>query len=360
MSVVVFLGPSLPVEAARRVLPDATFLPPARQGDVWRALARTPRVIVLIDGVFDGVPSVWHREILAALDAGVKVLGASSMGALRAAELHGMGMQGVGEIFAGYRDGTLLDDADVALLHADAEHGFRPLTVPLVNVRHVARVARQRKVLTPAQARALVESASALHYQSRSWPAVLRPLDFARSSRWTRFVKRGLPDLKAEDALACLRAARRGLRGPLRRPTSPPPSSYLRRRRLVDGASGPGRPNGRILAALKRHPEVAAMTRAGLTRAVLAAYARALGLAAHPAQVKAAERTWLARVGVPPADRVAFFAANGMDGDEARRLCEDEVLAEAVLLNAPRLFPDGPAADEGLAGEARWRGVWAR
>ncbi len=30
-------------------------VPPARQGDVWKAL---------IDGVFEAQPSVWHREIL--------------------------------------------------------------------------------------------------------------------------------------------------------------------------------------------------------------------------------------------------------------------------------------------------------
>ena len=55
-----------------------------------------PRAIGIIDGVFLDVASVWHREILWALSQGVHVFGAASMGALRAAELDGFGMRGVG------------------------------------------------------------------------------------------------------------------------------------------------------------------------------------------------------------------------------------------------------------------------
>ena len=57
------------------------------------------RTIVLIDGEFHGRPSVWQREILDAIAEGTEVHGASSMGALRAAELHSFGMVGHGRIF---------------------------------------------------------------------------------------------------------------------------------------------------------------------------------------------------------------------------------------------------------------------
>ena len=137
---VVFLGPSLAAREARRI-GRCTVLPPARQGDVWRALALRPRVIALVDGVFESVPSVWHHEILDALDAGVAVFGGASMGALRAAELARHGMVGVGRIFGWYRDGVLADDSEVALLHAGPELGFRSLTLPLVEVRRAAEVA---------------------------------------------------------------------------------------------------------------------------------------------------------------------------------------------------------------------------
>ncbi len=99
---IVFLGPSLPRAEAKRLAPSATFWPPARQGDVFRALDRRPRAIALIDGVFEGAPSVWHHELRAALAAGVTVFGASSMGALRAAELRDEGMIGVGQVYEQY------------------------------------------------------------------------------------------------------------------------------------------------------------------------------------------------------------------------------------------------------------------
>lgn len=82
---------------------QATYLPPVSQGDIAGLLRRRPRVIGIIDGYFERVPAVWHKEILLALSAGVHVVGGASMGALRAAELHSFGMVGVGEVFAWYR-----------------------------------------------------------------------------------------------------------------------------------------------------------------------------------------------------------------------------------------------------------------
>src|SRR4051794_1463402 len=105
----VFLGPSLSWNEARNVLPNATFLPPAKAGDVYLAVKDGAMVIGIIDGFFEQVPAVWHKEVLYALSKGVHVFGAASMGALRAAELHPFGMIGVGRIFEAYRDGVLED-----------------------------------------------------------------------------------------------------------------------------------------------------------------------------------------------------------------------------------------------------------
>jgi hypothetical protein len=84
-----------------------------------------PRQIVLIDGVFHQSLAVWHKELVYALLEGVVCIGASSMGAIRAAEMHRYGMIGVGRIFEMYRDGEE-DDSLVAMT-------FDPLTMrPLV------------------------------------------------------------------------------------------------------------------------------------------------------------------------------------------------------------------------------------
>ena len=90
----------------RRAILDADYRPPAKQGDICRAVQeRGPDAVALIDGYFEQVPAVWHKEILWAMKLGVQVYGASSMGALRAAELQQFGMIGVGKIFEAYVSG---------------------------------------------------------------------------------------------------------------------------------------------------------------------------------------------------------------------------------------------------------------
>ena len=132
--VVAFLGPTLSEDEARAVL-DAEYMPPAGHGDVLRAALRRPRVIAIVDGVFERTPAVWHKEILFALSEGIHVYGAASMGALRAAELDRFGMRGVGDVYRAYAEGVLEDDDEVAVAHTDAEHGFRALSDSMVDVR---------------------------------------------------------------------------------------------------------------------------------------------------------------------------------------------------------------------------------
>jgi hypothetical protein len=366
---IVFLGPSLPAEEARALAP-CLVLPPARQGDVWRALALRPRAIALVDGVFEAQPSVWHHELLAALDAGVAVFGGGSMGALRAAELAEHGMVGVGRIFEAYRRGEWVDDAEVALLHADAEHDFRPLTVPLVNVRHAARLAREAGVLEPREARALEEAAESLFYQDRTWPRVLAAMDGAwppgTRAKWEAWAAGGVEDLKREDARACLQAAAAFIASGARAPVSPrggrlPPSSYVRRRRLVEGlcVTEEGMVSSEeVLEALREAPEAAELAEAGLRRALLAGWARTLGLVPSAEEVARAEAEWWAHQGVAPEGRAAWLAANGLDVHELRRLCEERALERLTLEHASRLLPDGPSWDEALASEARLQGRW--
>jgi len=101
MKPVIFAGPTIAADAIRNRL-DAEVLPPVAQGDVYRVARRRPPAIGIVDGYFEGVPSVWHKEILWAMEQGIPVFGSASMGALRAAELHDFGMIGVGAIFEAY------------------------------------------------------------------------------------------------------------------------------------------------------------------------------------------------------------------------------------------------------------------
>ena len=111
----VYLGPSLDMETAMCLLPEAHYHPPIQCGDIIRLLRIEPQRIVIIDGLYEHVPAVWHKEIMLALELGVEVWGAASMGALRAAELHPFGMIGIGQVFQDFLDKKLNDDDEVAV-----------------------------------------------------------------------------------------------------------------------------------------------------------------------------------------------------------------------------------------------------
>lgn len=212
--VIVFLGPTLPLSAARHVL-DADFRPPVAQGDVLRAVMERPAAIAIIDGYFANMPSVWHKEILYALSQGIPVLGAASMGALRAAELAAFGMQGIGAIFQAYMDGRLEDDDEVAVTHGPAELGYPLLSEAMVNIRRTLSDAMAAGALTPHDRLHLQRIAKELPYGDRSYDHLLHVavedgLDASEMARFRAWLVGGRADQKREDALELLAHLRQG------------------------------------------------------------------------------------------------------------------------------------------------------
>ncbi len=207
--VCVFAGPSLSAAEIRAAFAaidvDLQVLPPVQQGDVLRLIDRLPDVIGVIDGAFFHAPSVLHRELLLALERGARVLGSSSMGALRAAELDRFGMEGIGEIYRLYRRGTIDGDDEVAVLHAAQDDGFRPLTEALVNVRHNLSRARRRGIVSVDTAAKVLAHAKRLPFMQRTYPAILGAASRAARLALDGFLRREAVDLKREDALLLAR-----------------------------------------------------------------------------------------------------------------------------------------------------------
>ncbi len=206
MKAYVFLGPTLPASDACAAA-DVTCLPPVAQGDVWRICQSKPDVIGIVDGYFDGVPSVWHKEILWALSQGIHVLGSASMGALRSAELADFGMEGVGAIFENYRSGHFEDDDEVAVIHGPAEAGYLPLSEPMVNIRATLEKAVAESVIDEASALALCRWAKSVHYPERSWERLLSEDKLVAASTLEAlraWLPEGHVDQKRQDALAML------------------------------------------------------------------------------------------------------------------------------------------------------------
>lgn len=207
--IIVFLGPSLPREEARQIV-EATFRPPAARGDITQAVDDGADIICLIDGVFFQECAVGHREILRALERGVKVIGASSMGALRSAELDTLGMEGVGIIYTMYRQGIIESDDEVAVIF-DPVSGA-PLSEPMVNIRATLRKALDCGILDKVSYDTLLSAALSLYYPDRTYSRICEEVsnmvDREVIERFLIFIRNERVDLKAEDARLALRYVR--------------------------------------------------------------------------------------------------------------------------------------------------------
>lgn len=161
----VFVGPSAGTLA---VSPNIDRYSPASLGSIFQAVQLGYQRIGLVDGLFGTVPSVWHKEILYAMACGVEVSGASSMGALRAAELHEAGMIGIGKIFRYYRAGMIMDDDEVCLTHGVLEVGFTPVSSPMINIRLTLSRLEKEKLISPKERLLIINHLKQRHFSERN------------------------------------------------------------------------------------------------------------------------------------------------------------------------------------------------
>ncbi|MCA1407963.1 TfuA-like protein [Ensifer sp. IC3342] len=209
--ILVFLGPTLRLAEAQKFL-NAVYLQPAAQGDVLLAAhAFRPRAMVLIDGQFEDRPAVRHKEILWAIARGIVVIGAASMGALRAAELDDFGMIGVGLIYRWYRRRRLAphpapapDDA-VAIHSGPPELGFLPLTDSLIDLQRTFSALMRSGHITPSERSHLTTIARSMNFRERSLSAVLRAGGWPEGRR--EGLRKEMAGQKRKDALLALQKA---------------------------------------------------------------------------------------------------------------------------------------------------------
>ena len=207
---VVYAGPSIAPGEIQQYLPGAQLMPPVSRGNLYRDRSLGFSVFVILDGVFSQQLAIPPREVLDVLADGACVLGASSMGAIRAAECWPAGMRGVGSIYRLYRRGSLESDDEVALTFIE-DGGYRIASVPLVNIRFSVSRHLRRGRLAPDQARRIVEAAHNTHYPDRNWRELLQQADIDDSDG---ALQRSLAacDLKQLDAVRALRRTARLLR----------------------------------------------------------------------------------------------------------------------------------------------------
>ncbi|NTS30571.1 antibiotic resistance protein [Phyllobacterium sp. BT25] len=209
---VLFAGPSLsgtkfvPLKSGEdRVLPEygLTCRGPAKCGDITHAVDQGFDVIALVDGRFEDVAAVWHKEILHALSAGATVYGAASMGALRAAECHPFGMIGIGHVFERYAHGGLEDDAAVAQVHAPAEFGYLAFSEAMVTVDATLDAALAAGSIRPDEHELIRARADAVFFKERSWRRIFDAVAADIENPADR-LKPHMRNIKREDAEALL------------------------------------------------------------------------------------------------------------------------------------------------------------
>ncbi|MHB8272600.1 TfuA-like protein [Bradyrhizobium sp.] len=204
MKTIVFSGPSI-AESEVLKLAAVTHAPPIRRGDL--AGAEDYDVFVILDGEFGQNMSVSPKEILGLLERGKTVIGAASMGALRASELDRSGMIGTGWVYDYFRRCAVRRDADVALVYSPFD--FKPMTVPMVDVEYWMEQASAAGLIGARERARLLKVVRDIFFADRSLD---RLMDAARRAIGGDMLDTllaccggAIPNVKAVDAAEAIR-----------------------------------------------------------------------------------------------------------------------------------------------------------
>jgi hypothetical protein len=170
---VIFLGPSLSHEKARKIF-DTDYRPPAKKGDFLR-LAADPavRLVGFVDGVFlQDYPPTPIEVYQLARKEGVLLAGAASLGALRAVELEKFGMVGLGRIFQLYKSGKVDADDEVAVTFAP-DGDYRLQSEAMIDIRYNLYLAHKKGLISKRAKRALAKVAKETYFPHRNYAHII-------------------------------------------------------------------------------------------------------------------------------------------------------------------------------------------
>lgn len=206
MKMIVFFGPSISRQTVALLI-AATHAPPVRRGDL--KAARGYDVVVILDGEFGQSLSVSPKEILALLEDGAVVIGAASMGALRASELDRDGMIGIGWVYERFRRARIRRDDDVALQYSPLD--FTPMTVPMVDIQWWTDRATDSGLISRRDAGRILHAARRIFFAERTEERLREALrsilnEYALDALWA-LGDGAVPSIKSADAEAALRFA---------------------------------------------------------------------------------------------------------------------------------------------------------
>ena len=206
--VLVFTGPTLSEDEVLEILPHATVFAPIAGGDLWRLNPSPEDTLVVIDGYYFQTIAIRHKELAALCDKGVRVIGAGSMGALRACELAPFGMIGVGKIFNWYLTGVIDGDDEIAVVHDKDAETFHSYTIALVNLRSTLSAAVAAGACDGDFAANVIQSVRGMPFSARTQPQIVEAVSqlhgYESGHQLESIINDHYVDQKRADALEAL------------------------------------------------------------------------------------------------------------------------------------------------------------
>jgi hypothetical protein len=205
---VIFLGPSLSTEKARKIL-DADYRLPAKKGDLLQLILKEVNIVGLIDGYFlQDYPPTPIEVYNLVKKRNVKVFGSSSLGALRAVELGKYGMIGIGKIFSLFRDGILESDDEVAVTFTDYTN-YK--SEALIDIRYNLFLAQKYKIIDSKTRRSILKVSKQTYFPYRTYEDILDkckskyPEINSQIESFRSYILKNKVSLKERDAMRLLK-----------------------------------------------------------------------------------------------------------------------------------------------------------
>ncbi|HXV88348.1 MAG TPA: TfuA-like protein [Nitrososphaeraceae archaeon] len=208
---IVYLGPTLSREEAIKIL-DADYRDPAKKGD-FLMLSRDSdekKYVGFIDGVFlhDYPPppiEVYHL----ATRKNIELIGASSLGALRAVELEKFGMRGIGKIFQLYKNSVINADDEVAVTFVRGSNILQ--SEAMIDIRFNLFLAYKKGIITNETKRRIAKIAKNIYFPFRNYEDIIKltqqqlPSIYDELESFRSYILKNRDSLKARDAIKLLK-----------------------------------------------------------------------------------------------------------------------------------------------------------
>ena len=208
---IVYLGPTLRKEEALKIL-DADHRDPAKKGDFLMLSQDSDekKYVGFIDGVFlhDYPPppiEVYHL----ATRKNIELLGASSLGALRAVELEKFGMKGIGKIFQLYKNGIIDADDEVAVTFVRGSNILQ--SEAMIDIRFNLFLAYKKGIITNDTKKRFVKIAKGIYFPFRNYEDIINltqqqyPSIHDELENFRAHILQNRDSLKARDAVKLLK-----------------------------------------------------------------------------------------------------------------------------------------------------------